>query len=88
MNITKEQPQRQPSIEHLEQMHKQLLKLVVHNGSRPSKCNPITLAAKKFGYTRQGIYRILYGKVKGWKPHHFEIYNFLKMYLPENKQIK
>jgi hypothetical protein len=84
MNITQEQPKKQPSIENLEKMHKELLKLVVHRGSRPSKCNPINDAAKKFGYTRQGISRILYGKVKDWKPHHYEIYNFLKFYLSDN----
>jgi hypothetical protein len=81
MNITAEQPRIKPSNTQLKQEYKQMLALVEHNGSRPAKCNPITEAAKQFGYTRPGIARLMNGKVDRWKPQHFAIYDFLKSYL-------
>ncbi len=88
MNITAEQPRIKPSKEQLKQEYKQMLALVEHNGSRPAKCNPITEAAKQFGYTRPGIARLMNGKVDRWKPQHFAIYEFLKNYLSVNQQLK
>ena len=87
MNITAEQPRIKPSKEQLKQEYKQMLALVEHNGSRPAKCNPITEAAKQFGYTRPGIARLMNGKVDRWKPQHFMIYDFLKNYLLVNQQV-
>jgi hypothetical protein len=76
-----------PSNEQLKNEYKQMLALVEHNGSRPAKCNPVTAAAKQFGYTRAGIARLMNGKVDNWKPQHFAIYEFLKNYLPVNQQV-
>jgi len=81
MNITAEQPRIKPTKAQLKREHKQLLKLVKHNGSKPAECNPIKEAAAFFGYTRPGIARLMNGKVDNWKPLHWSIYQFLKNYL-------
>ena len=74
-----------PTTTQLKEEYKQMLALVEHNGSRPAKCNPVTAAAKQFGYTRAGIARLMNGKVENWKPQHFAIYEFLKNYLAVNQ---
>jgi len=79
--MTTQNPLTKPTKAQLKKEHKQLLKLVKHNGSKPAKCNPMKDAAKHFGYTRPGIDRLMLGKVANWKPLHLSIYQFLKNYL-------
>lgn len=70
---------KKPTPEQLKQVKENIEAQVENKGV--NTFNPVRIVADKYNRSKQSVYNLLCNKVDDWKPHHFDIYKELLIYV-------